>query len=104
MNGTPAGDLLLHVRIAPHRLFRLVGEDDIELELPVAPWEAALGAKVQVPTIDAPVEMTIRAGTQSGQVLRLGGQGLTKRGGGRGDQLVRLRIVNPPKMTSPSSE
>jgi DnaJ-class molecular chaperone len=98
--GAPPGDLLLHVQIKPHRLFRLVGEDSVEIEFPVAPWEAALGAKVQVPTLDGPVEMTIPAGTQGGQRLRLRGQGPNKRGGGRGDQYVKIKIVIPPKLTS----
>ena len=62
--------------------------------------EAALGAKVQVPTLDGPVEMTIRPGTQGGQKLRLRGQGPNKRGGGRGDQYVKIKIVIPPKLTS----
>jgi DnaJ-class molecular chaperone len=98
--GALPGDLLLHVQIKPHRLFRLVGEDSVEIEFPVAPWEAALGAKVQVPTLDGPVEMTIPAGTQGGQRLRLRGQGPNKRGGGRGDQYVKIKIVIPPKLTS----
>ena len=95
----PAGDLFLRARIRPHHIFRLVGEDDVEVELPVAPWEAALGAKVSVPTLDGPVEMTIPAGTQGGQRLRLRGQGLNRRPGGRGDEYVRLKIVIPPKLT-----
>lgn len=95
----PAGDLFLRVRLKPHPLFRLVGDDDVEVELPVAPWEAALGAKVNVPTLDDPVEMTIPAGTQGGQRLRLRGQGLNRRRGGRGDEYVRLKIVVPPKPT-----
>ena len=98
--GAPPGDLLLHVQIKPHRLFRLVGEDSVEIEFPVAPWEAALGAKVQVPTLDGPVEMTIRPGTQGGQKLRLRGQGPNKRGGGRGDEYVKIKIVIPTKLTS----
>ena len=98
--GAPPGDLLLRVQIKPHRLFRLVGEESVEIEFPVAPWEAALGAKVEVPTLDGPVEMTIRAGTQGGQKLRLRGQGPNKRGGGRGDEYVRIKIVIPPKLTS----
>ncbi|MGE5646586.1 MAG: DnaJ C-terminal domain-containing protein [Acidobacteriota bacterium] len=102
--GGPAGDLLLRVRIEPHDLFRIVGEDDIELEFPVAPWEAALGARVSVPTLDGTVEMTIRPGTQGGQRLRLRGQGLNRRGGGRGDQYVRLKIVIPPKLTARERE
>ena len=98
--GAPPGDLLLQVQIKPHRLYRLVGEDSVEIEFPVAPWEAALGAKVQVPTLDGPVEMTIRPGTQGGQKLRLRGQGPNKRGGGRGDEYVKIKIVIPSKLTS----
>jgi DnaJ-class molecular chaperone len=99
MNGAPAGDLLLHIRMEPHRLFQISGEDDIVLDLPVAPWEAALGAKVQAPTLDGSVEMTIPAGSQNGRTLRLRGEGLHKRGGGRGDQMVRIKIVIPPKLS-----
>lgn len=97
LNGAPPGDLFLRAQIQPHRLFRLVDDNDVEIELPVAPWEAALGANIPVPTLDAPVEMKIPAGAQGGQRLRLRGQGLNRRGGGRGDEYVRLKIVNPPK-------
>ncbi len=99
-----AGDLFLRVRLKTHPLFRLVGEDEVEVELPVAPWEAALGAKVNVPTLEGPVEMTIPAGTQAGQRLRLRGQGLNRRRGGRGDEYVRLKIVIPPKPTPKEKE
>jgi len=95
----PAGDLLLHVQLRPHPLFHVLGEGDVELELPVAPWEAALGAKVRVPTIDGSVDMTVPAGAQGGQRLRLRGQGVQRRGSGRGDQYVRLKLVNPPTLT-----
>jgi DnaJ-class molecular chaperone len=104
VNGGPPGDLLLHVRIEPHPLFHLVDEDDLEVELPVAPWEAALGAKVLVPTLEASVELTIPAGTQGGRRLRLRGQGLSIRSGGRGDLYVRIRIVIPPKLTAKEKE
>jgi curved DNA-binding protein len=100
----PAGDLFLRVTIQPHRFFTVVNGDDVQIDLPVAPWEAALGAKVSVPTLDGPVEMTIPAGTQGGQKLRLRGQGLNRRGGGRGNQYVRLKIVNPEKMTNREKE
>lgn len=103
-NGAQAGDLFLRARIRSHRLFDIAGADDIEVELPVAPWEAALGAKVMVPTIEGPVEMTIPAGTQGGQRLRLRGQGLNRRGGGRGDQYAKLKIVVPPKLTAKEKE
>jgi DnaJ-class molecular chaperone len=104
MNGAQAGDLFLRARIRPHRLFELSGADDVQVELPVAPWEAALGAKVMVPTLEGPVEMTIPPGTQGGQRLRLRGQGLNRRGGGRGDQYARLKIVIPPTLTAQEKE
>jgi len=103
-NGAPAGDLFLRVRIQPHRLFTISGEDDVQIELPVAPWEAALGANIPVPTIDGPVEMKIPAGAQGGQRLRLRGQGLNKRGGGRGDEYVKIKIVIPPKLAPKEKE
>jgi curved DNA-binding protein len=103
-NGASKGDLLLHVRIQPHRLFAIAGEDDVQIELPVAPWEAALGAKVMAPTLDGPVEMKIPAGAQGGQRLRLRGQGLNRRGGGRGDEYVKIKIVIPPTLTAREKE
>jgi DnaJ-class molecular chaperone len=103
-NGAPPGDLLLHVRLLPHRLFEVLGEHDLQVELPVAPWEAALGSKPTVPTLDGSVEMTIPANSQGGQRLRLRGQGLARRGGGRGDQFVKLKLVNPPKLTAKEME
>lgn len=104
MSGAPAGDLFLRVRLRPHRLFDVTGENDVQVELPVAPWEAALGGKVMVPTLEGPVEMTIPPGTQAGQRLRLRGQGLNRRGGGRGDQYAKLKIVNPPTLTPAERE
>ena len=95
----PAGDLFLHVRLELHPLFTVAGESDIQIDLPVAPWEAALGARVTVPTLDGSVEMTIPAGAQGGQQLRLREQGLKQRHGGRGMAYVRLRIVIPPQLT-----
>jgi DnaJ-class molecular chaperone len=102
--GGAAGDLLLRVRIQAHPLFTMAGNDDVQVELPVAPWEAALGAKVKAPTLEGPVEMTIPAGSQAGQRLRLRGQGLNRRRGGRGDQYVKLKIVNPPRLTEKERE
>ena len=97
-NGAPAGDLFLHVQIQPHRVFAFVGESDLQIELPVTPWEAALGANIPVPTLDGRVQMTIPAGAQAAQRLRLRGRGLNRRGGGRGDEYVKLKIVNPPTL------
>jgi len=96
LNGSQPGDLYLRIRLRPHPVFAVRG-DDLEVELPIAPWEAVLGTKVEVPTIDGKVDLTIPAGAQSGQRLRLRGQGLNKRGGGRGDEYVRLKIAVPKK-------
>src|SRR6202030_706218 len=90
--------------IHPHRLFEVASEDDVQIELPVAPWEAVLGAKVSVPTLDGSVEMTISPGTQGGARLRLRHQGLNKRGGGRGDEYVKVKIVIPPRPTAKEKE
>jgi curved DNA-binding protein len=97
-NGSGPGDLYLHIRLRPHPVFMVKG-DDLEIELPIAPWEAVLGAKVEVPTIDGKVELTVPPGAKSGQRLRLRGQGLNKRKGGRGDEYVRLKIVVPKEVT-----
>jgi|HubBroStandDraft_6_1064221.scaffolds.fasta_scaffold148898_2 DnaJ-class molecular chaperone len=103
-NGAPAGDLFLHIRAEPHPIFAVTGEDDIQIELPVAPWEPALGAKVSVPTLDGPVEMTIPPASQGGQRLRLRNRGLSRRKGGRGDQYVKLKIVVPSRLTAKEKE
>jgi len=94
--GGRAGDLYLEIHIRPHRLFQLEGRD-ISLSLPIAPWEAALGATVTVPTLGGSVEMRIPPGAQSGQKLRLRGRGLP--GEPPGDQTVQLKIVTPPANT-----
>jgi curved DNA-binding protein len=92
-NGGRAGDLYLEVHIRPNRVFQLEGRD-VTLTLPVAPWEAALGGPVKVPTLAGAVEMNIPAGAQSGQKLRLRGRGLP--GSPPGDQYVQLKVVLPP--------
>ena len=100
--GGPAGDLYLKVRIAPHPLFKLEGEQ-VVLDLPLAPWEAALGCTVKVPTLDRSVELTVPPGVSSGQKLRLRGLGLGS-GAGKGDQLVRIMIKTPPRPTAEERE
>jgi curved DNA-binding protein len=97
-NGNEPGDLYLHIRVRPHPLFSVHG-DDLEIELPIAPWEAVLGTRVEVPTIDGKVELTVPPGARNGQRLRLRGQGLNKRNGGRGDEYVRLKIVVPREVS-----
>jgi DnaJ-class molecular chaperone len=103
-NGASSGDLLLRVRLLPHAIFHVVDEDDLETEVPVTPWEAALGSKITAPTLDGPVQVTIPAGAQTGQRLRLRGRGLNKRGGGRGDEYVKLKILVPKKLTRKERE
>ena len=100
IGGGPAGHLYLRVHIAPHRVFR-VKNHDLEMTLPVAPWEAALGAKVTIATLDGKVSLRIPHGTQSGSQLRLRGKGLPARGhGGKpGDLLVDIKIVVPKRLS-----
>lgn len=91
MGGT-AGDLLLEINIATHAHYRLDG-NNVLLDLPIAPWEAALGAKVTVPTLAGKINLTIPAGAKSGQKMRLKGRGLP--GKEPGDQFVILQIITP---------
>jgi DnaJ-class molecular chaperone len=87
------GDALITVTIAPHPQFRLEGAD-VRLDLPVTLYEAVLGAKVRVPTLDNPVDIAIPAGTSSGRTFRLKGKGFPAKEG-RGDLLVSVHIVLP---------
>lgn len=97
MGGAPAGDLYLKVRLAPHPLFA-VEDADVIYDLPLAPWEAVLGARVRVPTLDGEVDIAIAPGTGSGRKLRLKGRGLGP-AGKRGDQYVRIVIRVPESLT-----
>ncbi len=99
--GAPAGDLFLQVVFAPHPLFHADGRD-ILLELPITPWEAALGARIKVPTLGGKVEMNVPAGSQSGRKLRLKGRGLP--GKPNGDQYIILRIETPPANSDKARE
>jgi curved DNA-binding protein len=97
VGGAPPGDLFLQVRLLPHRWFRAEGRD-IWLDLPIAPWEAALGETVQVPTLGGRVNLKIPQGSQTDRQLRLKGRGLP--GNPSGDQFVVLKVVVPPAATS----
>jgi len=92
------GDLYLHIKLRPHPIFNVNG-DDLEGDLSISPWEAVLGARVELPTIDGKVEMKIPPGSKNGQRLRLRGQGLNKQKGGRGDEYVRLKIDVPKEVS-----
>ena len=93
MGGGKAGDLYLEVDFKPHPLYRVEGRD-LYLELPIAPWEAALGARVKVPTPDGAVDMRIPENSRNGSKLRLKGRGIPGRA--PGDLYVTLKVVQPP--------
>jgi DnaJ-class molecular chaperone len=93
--GAEPGDLFVKLQLKPHANFTVAG-DDLTADVPITPAEAVLGATIEVPTIDGKAEMRVPAGSQGGQRLRLRGQGLNKRGSGRGDLYVRFKIVVPP--------
>ena len=95
MQGRPAGDAYVEIRVEPHAFFE-ARDNDIHVELPVTVTEAALGGKVRVPTVGGPVMLNVPAGSNTGSSLRLKGRGLLDRKSGqRGDQYVKLKIVLP---------
>ena len=102
--GGPPGDLYLVIRVQPHHFFDREG-NDITCRVPLTITEAALGSKIEVPTIDGKALLKIPAGTQSGQKFRLRGRGApSAKGGARGDQLVEVRVVLPPIRDERSKE
>jgi len=103
VNGGPPGDVYLHVRLRPDPRYRVVG-DDLEMDLPLWPWQAVLGATVRVDTPDGLVTLTVPPGTQSGRRLRLRGRGLPRTGGGRGDLYAVARIVVPARPSAAERE
>jgi curved DNA-binding protein len=98
-DGAPPGDLYLVVRIAPHPRFRL-DRRDIHVDLPLAPWEAALGVTAAVDTPGGEAKVKVPRGTSSGRRLRLRGRGLPNPRGKPGDLIAEARIMVPPKLTS----
>jgi curved DNA-binding protein len=98
MNGGLPGDLYLQIHLEPHPLFRVNGPD-LDIEVPVTPWEAALGAQVEIPTMEGRVTMKVPPGSNAGQKLRLAGKGLPKPGGGSGDLYAVLAIDLPSTLT-----
>lgn len=91
--GGRAGDLFLEIQFRPHRLYRAEGRD-IHVDVPVAPWELALGAKIRVPTPAGKIEMTVPPSSRPDDKLRLSGRGIP--GKTKGDLYVTLRVVLPP--------
>jgi curved DNA-binding protein len=98
-----AGDLFLEIRLRPHSIYQVDGKH-IYLNLPIAPWEAALGAKVQVPTLGGRVDLNIPAGARGGQKLRLKGRGMPVPNALPGDQFVVLQVVTPEADTAEKRE
>lgn len=97
--GGAAGNLYLHISFKPHRLFRVKGYD-IYLDLPITPWEAALGAQVEVPTLAGAVKLKIAAGAHSGQKLRINKRGLPNHNHEFGDLFAVVQIVLPNKLSA----
>lgn len=94
LDGGRDGDLYLNIALRPHPLFRVSGHD-LYLDLPLAPWEAVLGATAEVPTLGGPVRLKIPPNTHAGQQLRLSGRGLPKPNGSEGDLFAIAQIVVP---------
>jgi len=94
VNGGAPGDLYLHLRLAPHARFRVAG-DDLEADLVLWPWQAALGASVRFETPDGAVSLKVPPGTPNGRRLRLRGRGLPREGEGRGDLHAIVRVTVP---------
>lgn len=103
VGGGPAGDLFLRVRLRPHPRFRVEGRD-LYVDLPVAPWEAALGAQVPVPTLEGGARVKVPPGSSSGRRLRLRGQGLPGTNGSSGDLYAVVEIHVPKRLSNRERE
>ncbi len=102
-NGGREGDLFLNIELAPHPVFRPAGHD-LYVDLPLAPWEAALGATVNVPTLSGEVNLKVPAGTTAGQKLRLSRRGLPRPQGDPGDLFAIAQIAVPSQLTDREKE
>jgi curved DNA-binding protein len=103
MGDGPAGDLYLVVRLQPHPRFRVDGRD-ITVDLPLTPWEAALGGSVPVTTPGGETKVTVPAGSSTGRRLRLRGQGMPGPGGRPGDLYAELKVMVPPRLSDRERE
>lgn len=96
--GGPTGDLYVYLYVKPHKFFERDGTN-VYCEIPIDIVQATLGAEIKIPTLDGQIVMKVPAGTQPGKVLRLKGKGIPAlRGGTRGDQMVRMKVVVPTKL------
>jgi molecular chaperone DnaJ len=98
VRGGPPGDLYVNINVEPHELFGRSG-DNLTLRVPVTFPEAALGARITVPTLDEPVTLKVPAGTESGRTFRVRGRGVPKASGGAGDLLITVDVAVPRKLT-----
>lgn len=98
LKGGPSGDLYVYLYVKPHKFFERDGTT-VLCEVPINIVQATLGAEIKVPTLDGQVTMKVPEGTQPGKVMRLKGKGIPSLRGGRGDQLVRMKVVVPTKLT-----
>jgi len=103
-DGGPPGDLYLRIALKPHPAFRRRGENDLDVDLPVAAWQAALGATVPVRTPSGTAQIRVPEGSSSGRRLRLRGRGLPKAGGGRGDLHAIVKITIPKHLSDRERE
>jgi molecular chaperone DnaJ len=102
--GGPAGDLFVRIHVEPHPVFMLGRDGNLTVHVPLTYPEAALGAKVEVPTLGSPVTVKVPAGATNGKTLRVKGKGASKRGGGRGDLLVKVEVEVPQKLSRNEKE
>ncbi len=104
VKGGPAGDLYITIGVKPHPIFKRQG-NDVVCEMPITFTQAALGAELEVPTLDGKVKYDIQEGTQTGSIFRLKGKGIPYlRGNGRGDQYVKVEIDVPKKLNEKQKE
>jgi DnaJ-class molecular chaperone len=99
--GGAAGDLLIKIRVAPHRWFRRNG-DNLEVDVPITIGEAALGAKIEVPTPKGAIKLTVPPCSSGGRRLRVKGHGVPRKNGADGDLYAVLRIVLPDQLDEQS--
>jgi molecular chaperone DnaJ len=104
LRGGPPGDLFVFITVRPHEVFQRDG-NDIVCEIPISIWQAALGDEVEVPALEGRATLRVPEGTQTGTAFRLRGKGIPDvRGGSRGDQYVRVRVVTPTRLTEKEKE
>ena len=104
MRGGPAGDLYIAVSVKPHKLFKRDG-NNLLLDMPISMTQAALGAEIDVPTLEKPVKHRIPEGTQSGTTFRLKGQGIVSRKtGNKGDLILTVKVETPTKLSEKQKE